>query len=87
MGTPKDTIRKWIAEGKDQGATHTIIACDTYDWVDFPVHVMPGEDVNHKYREYNGPNMQKVMEVYAHHLDHEAQLNEFRAFHFEYPPA
>jgi len=86
MGTTKETIRGWLKSGKAEGATHTLIVCDTYDHEDYPVHVMPGEDVHKKFAEYNGPKMQKVMEVYSHALDHEPQLNEFRSFHYETAP-
>lgn len=83
MGTTRDEIRAWLAQGKIQGATHTIIACDTYDHEDYPVHVMPGDDPRAKYEEYNGKNMQRVMEVYSHAIDHESQLSEPRAFHLD----
>jgi hypothetical protein len=83
MATSREDIRGWLKEGKKQGATHTIVVCDTFDHEDYPVHVKPGEDVRKKYEEYNGPNMQRVMEVYSHAHDHEAQLNEHRAFHFD----
>ncbi len=63
-----------------------IVVCDTFDHEDYPVYVKPGEDVRKKYAEYDGPNMQRVMEVYALHLDLESQLNEHRAKHFENPP-
>lgn len=81
--TTKDDIRKWLKEGKKKKATHTIIVCDTFDHDDYPVHVMPGEDVRKKSHEYTCKNMQRVMEVYSHALDHETQLAELRAFHFE----
>ena len=85
MATSVDMIRQWLKEGKKQGATHTLIATDTFDHDDYPVYVMPGTDVRTKYSEYNGPNMQKVMEVYAHHEDHEKQLAIPRNFNFTYP--
>jgi hypothetical protein len=47
------------------------------------VHVLPSEDVRKKYDEYNGKDMQRVMEIYNHGMDHEAQLGEHRARHFD----
>lgn len=76
--TTREEIRTWLLEGKALGATHTIIACDTFDYSDFPVHIMPGEDVRKKESE-----LDKVMEVYSHAVDHEAQLNETRSWHYE----
>lgn len=82
MATSKIEIAEWIKEGKEQGATHMIVVCDTYDWEDYPVFVMQAEDVRKKYADYNGPNMQKVMEVYNLQKDTEAQLEKHRAFEF-----
>lgn len=76
--TTREEIRTWLLEGKEQGATHTIIACDTFDYSDFPVHIMPGEDVRKKESE-----LDKVMEVYSHAVDHETQLSETRSWHYE----
>jgi hypothetical protein len=82
MGTSKEDIREWIKEGQAQGATHMLVVCDTFDWDDYPVYVMPTEDVHNKYTHYNGPNMQKVMEVYNLNKDINKQVNEHRAFEF-----
>jgi len=86
MGTTKEDIRTWLKEGKSKGATHTIIVCDTFDHEDYPVHVMPGVDVRKESQQYQ-TGMQRIMEVYSHALDHEAQMSEGRSFHWEYPVA
>ncbi len=82
MATSMADIRGWLNEGKKKGATHTIVVVDTFDHEDYPVHVMPGQDVRTVYNEYNGKNMQRVMEVYALHEDLEKQLNTHRNFNF-----
>lgn len=82
MGTSKEEIRSWIKSGQAEGATHMIVVCDTFDYDDYPVYVYTDEDVNKKYAEYNGPNMQKVMEVYNLQKDIEKQLSQHRAFEF-----
>jgi hypothetical protein len=66
------------------GATHVIVFCDTFDHEDYPTYVMPGTDPRVAAK---GGEMQVVMEVYALHLDLEAQLSERRAFHYDLPPA
>lgn len=76
--TSREDIRRWLKEGKSKGATHTIVACDTFEYSEYPVHVMPGEDVKIKERSCD-----RVMEVYSHALSHESQLNETRSFHYE----
>ncbi|MBI2064724.1 MAG: hypothetical protein HYT62_01580 [Candidatus Yanofskybacteria bacterium] len=83
MATTQADIRGWLNEAKKMKATHVIVVCDTFDWEDYPVYVASNEDVRKKYSEYNGPNMQKVMEVYSLKIDIESQLNERRAFHFD----
>lgn len=81
MAASREDIRLWFDRAKNDGATHMIVVCDTYDWDDYPVLVYPGENVREAYDSHNGRNMQKVMEVYDLSMDREAQLNEYRAFH------
>lgn len=85
MGTSKEEIRKWLVDGQKLGATHVLIVVDTFDYEDYPVYVMPNEDVRAKEKEYS-KDMQKVMEVYALHLDLETQLSEFRVFSYDTAP-
>ena len=82
MATTKEDIKGWIKRGQEQGATHLIVVCDTFDWDDYPVYVMPTENAREKYGQYNGPNMQKVMEVYNLSKDIEKQVNQHRSFEF-----
>lgn len=82
MAMTKDQIRQYLEHGKVQNATHVIIVCDTFDWEDYPIFVLPHEDARTIAKEY-GTNMQKVMEVYSLSHDWNAQLNESRAFHFD----
>lgn len=82
MATTRQDIIGWFKRGKDQGATHMIIVCDTYDWEDYPVYVMPDEDVHKKHSQYSGPNMQKVMEVYNLQKDMDSQMKQHRNFEF-----
>ena len=78
-------IRRWLMSGKDKGATHVIIVCDTFSWDDYPIYVKPGEDPRVRAEEFDGKNMQKIIEVYALHMDIEAQLKEHRARHYDLP--
>lgn len=83
MAATKADIEGWVRDAKKDGATHLIVVCDTYDWGDFPVKVMPDEDVNKAVAEHSGKNMEKVMEVYSMKLDIEKQLAEHRAYHLD----
>ena len=83
MATTKDAIRRWLERGKEKGATHVIVATDTFDYGDYPVLVMPGDDPRRKVEELRNEKMTIVMEVYSLKMDIEAQLNEHRAFHYD----
>lgn len=63
MATTKEDIRGWRKRGEELGATHLIVVCDTFDWDDYPVFVMKNECPRKKIKEYNGVNMQKIMEI------------------------
>lgn len=83
MGTGHTEIRGWLERGKAKGASHVIVVCDTFDWEDYPVFVMPTEDVREIEKQNNGPNMTKVMEVYKLDMDWDAQLKPgTRAFNY-----
>ena len=62
--TTVEDLERWFKAGLKEKATHLIVVCDTYDHEDYPVYVKPHETVQSKLEHYNGPNMQKVMEVY-----------------------
>ena len=56
-------VLNWEALAKEQGATHIISVCDTFDWDDYPVYVMPGQDVDEVVARYLEKDMQIVNEV------------------------
>jgi hypothetical protein len=82
MATTEKDIKRWIKSAKKEKATHLIVVCDTWDYEDYPVTVSKKENVMDVYNEYNGKNMQKVMEVYNLKEDIEKQLKKFRSFNF-----
>lgn len=76
-------ISKWFDYGIKTGATHLIVVCDTFSWEDYPVYVMPTEDVRSIESKYsNSEKMSKVMEVYNLGMDKEKQLKQRRAFNY-----
>lgn len=89
MATTKEDIRGWIRSAQEAGGTHLVVVCDTFDWEDYPVTILPkGEklragdwdDVNAAIKHFDGPNMQKVVEVYNLYMDIEAQLKAHRSW-------
>lgn len=83
MAATRDEIERWFEQGLVDNATHMIVVCDTYDWEDYPVYVMPGQNPREVAEEYGGKGMRKIMEVYSLKMDMEKQLNEHRAFHYD----
>lgn len=88
--TTRFEIQDMVLEQKAEGATHVLIVCDTFDYSNYPVPVMPEQDVNKivgAYREKSrDPNsFTKLMEVYSltgkHSLN--VQLAEARAYHLD----
>ena len=77
-----DDIKEWLERGKEEGATHVIVFCDTYDYDDYPVMVQPGEDAREVVNKRDGKNMSLAMEVYNLSMDIEKQLEEDRAFNY-----
>lgn len=83
MAATRDEIGKWFDEAVARGATHMVVVCDDFDYEDYPVPVMPGEDPRQIAAEYDGKSMQRVMEVYCLSMNRNAQLGEHRAFHYQ----
>jgi len=63
MAATLDEINEWISKGKDEGAEYIISVCDTFDYTDYPVFVMPEENLNKEKSKYDGTNMQKINEI------------------------
>lgn len=78
--TTRETISRWFDEGVEQGATHMIVACDTFDHQDYPVYISDADDVRKKEAELNGQSMTKVMEIYSMSVSKAEQLEMHRAF-------
>jgi hypothetical protein len=75
-------IEGWFQRGVNEGATHMIVVCDTFDHEDYPVFVKPGEDVREREKSYQGREMQRVMEVYNLGMNMADQLSQHRAFNY-----
>jgi hypothetical protein len=87
MALTREELEEWFERGRNQGFTHMIVVCDTFDHEDYPVYVRRGDEVQTVFTKYNGPNMQRVMEVYALHKDFDKQkMNGRFCMDFEAPP-
>ncbi len=81
MAATKEEIKKWLVNAKSKGASHMLVVCDTFDYEDYQVHVMPGESVEKAIEKYNAMKMSKVEEVYNLSMPIETQMAETRAWH------
>jgi len=61
--TTQNEVNQWVERGRKNGATHLIVVCDTFDYEDYPVFVMPGDNLKIVIKKYSGKNMQKIMEI------------------------
>ena len=77
-------IKGYVARAQKEGAAYLIVACDTYDYENYPVFVKTDDEFWAEYRRIAGGSMQKVDEVYDLSLDILKQIRERRAFR---PPA
>ena len=87
MAATKQEIVSWFKRGVTKGATHMIVVCDTFDWNDYPVFAKTLTEAHVQVTAHNGPNMQRVMEVYDLHADMDEQLAEHRAWRLPPEPA
>lgn len=85
MATTPGDLSRWFDHGIEHGATHMLVIADMFDGSDFPIYVMPGEDVRAMAEAEKEKPLRHIMEVYALHVDKQKQLGEYRAFHFESP--
>lgn len=63
MAASLNDVESWKARAQEMGATHVISVCDTFDWDDYPVFVMPKDSLEEKKAEYSSKDMQKINEV------------------------
>lgn len=61
--TKKEQINEWVKSGKQMGATHLISVLDSFSYVDYPVYIMPQDDLFEKRKQYDNVGMQRINEV------------------------
>jgi hypothetical protein len=63
MAVSLERFNEWKVEGVAKGAKYLISVCDTFDYDDYPVYVMPNDNLEEKKSEFDGVNMQRINEV------------------------
>ena len=82
MTATKTDIERWLETAKVKRATHLIVAVDRFDHDNYPVYVLPGQDVGEKVSDIREEEMQGVDEVYNMSMDIDEQLAEYRAMNY-----
>lgn len=83
MATTRSQIRVWLEElYADDHYTHMVVACDTFDYSDYPIYICSHQNVREELENHKGDFFQ-VMEVYSKNYTKESQLAEHRAFHYD----
>lgn len=77
-----DAIKGAYERGEALGASHMIVAWDSFDCANYPIYVMPGENPQDRVPD----NGDSVDECYRYELGWESQSKERRANHWEYTP-
>jgi len=80
MATTREDIQGWFERGKEEKQAYLIVVCDGFDHEDYPTYVATDAECLQKVKEYNGKNMQRVMEVYDLRKPMKAQLDEYRVW-------
>lgn len=85
MTATVEELSQWFDHGIEHNATHMIVVWNSFSGEDSPIYVERHENVHKKMDELKAQPMQRVIEVYALHLNKASQLAEYRAFHYESP--
>lgn len=84
--TTQSEIGAWFDQGIEQGATHMLVVCDTFDWDDYPVYAKGLKDAHERVKAAHG-GMNKLMEVYDLSMSKDEQLKAGRVFNLAGCPA
>ena len=82
MAATRQDIDGWFERGKADKQQFLIIACDTYDWDDYPIFCSNAKEFAEKYASHNEVNMQTIMEVYDLTKDKVFQMNQNRCYSY-----
>lgn len=63
MAATLQDVESWKTTARKMGAVKIISVCDTFDWEDYPVYVMPNDDLEEIKKPYDNTNMQKINEI------------------------
>jgi len=80
MTASRTDIERWLDSAKEKGASHLIVAVDTYNHDNYPVYVGHNEDIRKEIERVENGSMQGIDEIYNMSLDIDKQMSEYRAY-------
>lgn len=60
----KEEIKAWIKSGKESGYHYLIVACDTFDYEDYPIFIKDKVEVDRRIGELDQRSMQDYHHVF-----------------------
>lgn len=63
MAATEKDIERWIQTAKKKKAKYIISVCDTFEYSDYPVYVMPTDNLEEMKKKYDNKNMQSINEI------------------------
>lgn len=70
-----EEIQKWVAEARQQGASHVIVAIDRDEWEEYPVRVIYPETLAQAIERIEDDGLTTIVEVYDLNKRIKPQLN------------
>ncbi len=64
LGAGPDLVKEWIIEGFNRGAECILIVSDSFDRHDYPVYVMPGDDIDDIKEKNTGDLVYVIREIW-----------------------
>lgn len=80
MTATRQEIEIWVRSAKRAGDRYVIVACDSYDFTDYPIFIKEVSELNSRLAEINRTTFGSVHEVYDLSMDIDEQLNSHRGW-------
>jgi len=74
MAASSVDISEWFDRGIDNRFQYMIVACDTFDYEDYPCYCANMDALKQKLSDLVSAGMQRVMEIYDLRLPKQSQL-------------
>ena len=63
MTATRQEVDQWIETARENGNTHIVVMCDTFDYDNYPIYVNSQEEADKAVKDKSGKNMQQLQEI------------------------